>query len=99
MMTTTVALMLSLGTGPGPAPIRSEARLVRVSTGTSETPLPEHLAPTVLREIPTQALVPTRAIASELAAVERAITTAGVLDVDAAAQARVDQILAANTPK
>jgi hypothetical protein len=90
-----LALMWSFGTGC-PTPLRRETRLLLSPTGGSETPLPETLAPTGLQQTPTQAPLPSRAIAAELASVGRVLSTTGILRVDGAAQARVDEILLAS---
>lgn len=95
-----LALMLSVGGGTAsPVSPRRDARLQISSIGGTETPLPEKLSPTGLRQIPTQSVTPSRAISSELTSVARVLSVASVLRVDAAAQARVDEILAASAKK
>jgi hypothetical protein len=100
MLDTAFAAMLSVGTD-FPTPSR-RPRVVLVSTVTttsSGTPLPERFVSAELSQGGTQAIVPSRAIASELARVDRVLGAAGVLPVSAAAQAVVDAIVAENRPK
>lgn len=92
------AAMLSVGTAC-PAPVRRERRVSVSSTSSSETPLPESLAPTMLRQVPTQALAPTRAIGSELAAVGRELRAVSALGISEQAQAVVSEMIAESLPK
>jgi hypothetical protein len=97
MLDLTFAAMLSVGGTTGPVTRRREH--IIVTSGDSETPLPEHFGATTLRQVPTQGLAPTRAITSELGAVDRHLRAAGVLGISAEDQAVVSRVVSENMPK
>ena len=97
-MITSVALAFSFGVGTECPTVqaRPEPRLVWHPTAGSETPLPLNFAVTGLHQTPTQSVLPSRAISSQLNGVSRTLDVAGVLPISETAQAMVDELLAAN---
>jgi hypothetical protein len=75
---------------------KREYRIVEVSTGSSATPLPEHLQVRVASDSPTQTPTVHRDLSSYLRKIDAHLTAVSVLPLNEDAQAIVSQILADN---
>jgi hypothetical protein len=98
------ALILMAGLSSGtlaPSPVRRRQQRVLVSSlGLSETPLPETLGPTSLRQVPTLGTTADRrSVLSQVEALQKHKEAVSVLPINDDDEAFVSQIIAENRPK
>jgi hypothetical protein len=98
------ALVLAVGLATrtqSPSPVRRQQRVLVSPFGLSETPLPEGLGPTALRQVPTlgTSTADRRSILSQVEAIQKHKDAVSVLRINDEDEAFVSQIIAENRPK